>query len=83
MVAQGALGADMRGLGLLLGLVAARLGFLLVSLSLRGNAFGLGFDAGNGLLPGQHHTRTGIPSRVTAGPMTICGRSSRWSSDLP
>src|SRR3954471_19004106 len=31
------------------------------------------------VLPGQHHTRTGIPSRVTARPITICGRSGRWS----
>ena len=35
------------------------------------------------VLPGQHHTRTGIPARVTAMPITICGRSSRWSLDLP
>jgi hypothetical protein len=35
------------------------------------------------LLPGQHHTRTGIPSRVTAIPTTTCGRSSRESLDLP
>ena len=35
------------------------------------------------VLPGQHHTRTGIPSRVTAIPITIWGRSSRESFDLP
>ena len=35
------------------------------------------------MLPGQHHTRTGIASRVTARPVTICGRSSRLSLDLP
>ena len=35
------------------------------------------------VFPGQHHTRSGIPSRVTAIPMTIWGRSSRWSLDLP
>ena len=35
------------------------------------------------MLPGQHHTRTGIPSRVTAIPTTTCGRSSRESLDLP
>jgi len=29
------------------------------------------------VLPGQHQTRTGIPSRVTARPITTCGRSSR------
>ena len=29
------------------------------------------------VLPGQHHTRTGIPSRVTAKPMITCGRSGR------
>jgi hypothetical protein len=33
--------------------------------------------------PGQHQQRTGIPSLVTAMPMTICGRSSRELSDLP
>src|SRR5689334_20717848 len=32
---------------------------------------------------GQHHTRTGIPSRVTAMPTMTCGRSSRESLDLP
>ena len=26
------------------------------------------------MLPGQHHTRTGIPSRVTAIPTTTCGQ---------
>ena len=35
------------------------------------------------MFPGQHHTRSGIPSRVTAMPMTTWGRSSRWSLDLP
>ena len=35
------------------------------------------------MLPGQHHTRTGIPSRVTAIPTTTCGRSSRESLDFP
>ena len=35
------------------------------------------------MFPGQHHTRSGMPSRVTAMPMTIWGRSSRWSLDLP
>jgi len=35
------------------------------------------------VLPGQHHTLTGMPVRVTAIPTTICGRSSRWSLDLP
>jgi hypothetical protein len=29
------------------------------------------------VFPGQHHTRTGMPSRVTAMPMTTWGRSSR------
>ena len=33
--------------------------------------------------PGQHQTRTGIPSLVTAMPITTCGRSSRWSLDFP
>ena len=40
-------------------------------------------SAESSVLPGQHHTRTGIPSRVTAIPITICGRSSRESFDLP
>ena len=31
------------------------------------------------MFPGQHHTRTGIPSRVTAIPTMTCGRSSRES----
>ena len=35
------------------------------------------------VLPGQHHTRTGIPSRVTAIPTMTWGRSSRESLDLP
>ena len=35
------------------------------------------------VFPGQHHTRSGMPSRVTAMPMTTWGRSSRWSLDLP
>src|SRR5579863_1011250 len=35
------------------------------------------------VFPGQHHTRSGMPSRVTAMPMTIWGRSSRRSLDLP
>jgi len=33
--------------------------------------------------PGQHQTLTGIPSLVTAIPMTTWGRSSRWSLDFP
>src|SRR3954471_12229115 len=34
------------------------------------------------VLPGQHHTRTGIPSRVTAIPTTTWGgrRGSPWTS---
>ena len=40
-------------------------------------------NAESEVLPGQHHTRTGIPVRVTAIPTTTCGRSSRWSLDLP
>ena len=32
-----------------------------------------------GPAPGPHR----IPSRVTASPMMICGRSSRWPLDLP
>ena len=35
------------------------------------------------VLPGQDHTRTGMPSRVTAIPTTTWGRSSRESLDLP
>jgi hypothetical protein len=35
------------------------------------------------VLPGQHHTRTGIPALVTAMPITTWGRSSRESFDLP
>ena len=35
------------------------------------------------MFPGQHHTRSGMLSRVTAMPMTTWGRSSRWSLDLP
>jgi len=35
------------------------------------------------MFPGQHHTRTAMPSRVTAMPMTTWGRSSRWSLNLP
>ena len=35
------------------------------------------------VLPGQDHTRTGMPSRVTAMPTTTWGRSSRESLDLP
>jgi hypothetical protein len=35
------------------------------------------------VLPGQHQQRTGIPSRVTARPITICGRSPRWSLECP
>jgi hypothetical protein len=34
------------------------------------------------VFPGLHHTRTGIPSRVTAIPTTTCGRSSRESLDF-
>lgn len=33
--------------------------------------------------PGQVQQRTGMPSRVTARPMTICGRSLRWSLECP
>jgi hypothetical protein len=33
------------------------------------------------VLPGQHHTRTGIPERVTATPITIWGRSSAAFAD--
>ena len=40
-------------------------------------------SAESAVFPGQHHTRSGIPSRVTAIPMTTWGRSSRWSLDLP
>ena len=36
-----------------------------------------------GRLPGQAQHLTGIPSRVTAIPTTICGRSGRESLDLP
>jgi hypothetical protein len=35
------------------------------------------------VFPGQHHTLTGIPSRVTASPITICGSSGRWSLLCP
>ena len=35
------------------------------------------------MFPGQHQTRTGIPSLVTAIPMITWGRSSRWSLDFP
>ena len=35
------------------------------------------------VFPGQHQTRTGIASRVTASPITTRGRSSRESLDLP
>jgi hypothetical protein len=35
------------------------------------------------VFPGQHHTRTGIPARVTAMPITTWGGSSRESFDLP
>jgi hypothetical protein len=35
------------------------------------------------VFPGQHHTRTGIPSRVTAMPITTGGRSLRYSLELP
>ena len=35
------------------------------------------------VLPGQHHTRTGMPSRVTAIPTMTWGRSSRESLDFP
>ena len=31
------------------------------------------------VLPGHDQQRTGIPSRVTASPITTCGRSGRWS----
>ena len=40
-------------------------------------------SAESDVLPGQDQTRTGMPSRVTAMPITICGRSSRLSLDLP
>ena len=40
-------------------------------------------SAESDVFPGQHQTRTGMPSRVTAMPITICGRSSRLSLDLP
>ena len=40
-------------------------------------------SAESAVFPGQHQTRTGMPSRVTAIPITICGRSSRLSFDLP
>ena len=40
-------------------------------------------SAESAVFPGQHHTRTGIASRVTARPITTCGRSSRESLDLP
>ena len=40
-------------------------------------------SAESAVFPGQHHTRSGIPSRVTAIPITTWGRSSRWSLDLP
>ena len=40
-------------------------------------------SAESAVFPGQHQTRSGIPSRVTAMPITTCGRSSRWSLDLP
>ena len=35
------------------------------------------------VLPGHTHTRTGIPSLVTARPITTCGRSGRWSLECP
>ena len=35
------------------------------------------------VLPGQHQHRTGMPSLVTASPITICGRSVRWSLEWP
>src|SRR3954471_920282 len=34
-----------------------------------------GSTAASVVLPGQHQTRTGMPSRGTARPMMICGRS--------
>ena len=40
-------------------------------------------SAESAVFPGQHQTRTGMPSRVTAIPITIWGRSSRWSLELP
>ena len=40
-------------------------------------------SAESAVFPGQHHTRSGMPSRVTAMPITTWGRSSRWSLDLP
>jgi hypothetical protein len=40
-------------------------------------------SAESAVFPGQHHTRTGMACRVTAMPITICGRSSRLSLDLP
>lgn len=39
----------------------------------------LAIRAESAVLPGQHQTRTGMRSRVTARPMTICGRSSQGS----
>ncbi len=36
------------------------------------------------VFPGcQHQQRAGIPSLLTAGPMTTCGRSGRWSLEWP
>ena len=34
-------------------------------------------------MPGQTQHRTGMPSRVTASPITICGRSGRLSLEWP
>lgn len=35
------------------------------------------------VVPGKLHNRTGIPSRVTAMPITIWGRSGLWSFEWP
>ena len=35
------------------------------------------------VLPGHTQIRTGIPSRVTARPITTWGRSGRWSLEWP
>jgi hypothetical protein len=40
-------------------------------------------SAESAVFPGQHQTRTGMASRVTASLTMICGRSSRLSLDLP
>jgi hypothetical protein len=46
------------------------------------SSFTCRISAESAVFPGQHQTRSGIPSRVTAMPMTTWGRSSRWSLDL-